>query len=192
MSPPMAGNTIGLFSGALRKQADGFQPRLALSLSVLRLLPSYAFGGLRVRVLRFAGVRVGTGSGLGGSLWVGGGGSAAATRLKIGDRCFVNDGCRFDTYAQITLEDDVHLGHDVAVLTATHEVGEPAQRAGRNVGRPIKIERGSWIGARATILAGVTIGAGSIVAAGAVVDRSVGPSMLVGGVPARPIKALST
>jgi acetyltransferase-like isoleucine patch superfamily enzyme len=37
----------------------------------------------------------------------------------------------------------------------------------------------------------VTIGAGSIVAAGAVVDRSVGPSMLVGGVPARPIKALS-
>jgi acetyltransferase-like isoleucine patch superfamily enzyme len=42
-----------------------------------------------------------------------------------------------------------------------------------------------------TILAGVTIGAGSVVAAGAVVDRSVAPSTLVGGVPARPIRELS-
>jgi maltose O-acetyltransferase len=187
----MAGNTIGRFAGAARKQTDGFQPRLAFSLSVLRLLPSYAFGGLRVRLLRFAGVRVGSSSGIGGSLWVAGG-PDAASRLSIGDRCFVNDGCRFDTCAPITLEDDVHIGHDVAVLTATHEIGEPELRAGRNLGLPVKIERGSWIGARATILPGVTIGAGSIVAAGAVVDRSVGPSMLVGGVPARPIKALST
>jgi acetyltransferase-like isoleucine patch superfamily enzyme len=185
----MAGNTIGLFSGAARKHVDDFQPRLALSLSLLRLLPSYAFGGLRVRVLRFGGVHVGAGSGIGGSLWVAGG-PDPASRLSIGERCFVNDGCRFDTCASITIDDDVHLGHDVAVLTATHEIGEAVGRAGRNVGLPIRIERGAWIGARATILAGVTIGAGSIVAAGAVVDRSVAPSMLVGGVPARPIKAL--
>jgi maltose O-acetyltransferase len=188
---PMAGNTIGLFSGAARKHVDGVQPRLALSLSLLRLLPSYAFGGLRVRLLRFAGVHIGTGSGVGGSIWVAGG-PHAATRLSIGDRCFVNDGCRFDTFAPIAVEDDVHIGHDVAMLTATHEIGEADGRAGRNIGMPIKIERGAWIGARATILAGVTIGAGSIVAAGAVVDRSVGPSLLVGGVPARPIKALTT
>ena len=187
----MAGNTIGLFSGAARKQAHGFQPRLALSLSVLRLLPSSAFGGLRVRLLRLAGVRVGDGSGIGGSLWVAGG-PEAASRLSIGARCFVNDGCRFDTSAPIMIEDDVHMGHDVAVLTATHEIGAASGRAGKNIGLPIKIERGAWIGARATILAGVTIGAGSIVAAGAVVDRSVGPSLLVGGVPARPIKALTT
>jgi maltose O-acetyltransferase len=191
MCPPMAGNTIGLFSGAARKHTEGFRPRLALSLLMLRLLPSYAFGGLRVRLLRFAGVRVGTDSGVGGSLWLAGG-PDPASRLLIGDRCFVNDGCRFDTFAAITLEDDVHLGHDVAVLTATHEIGEAIGRAGRNVGMPIKVERGAWVGARATIRAGVTIGAGSIVAAGAVDDRSVGPSMLVGGVPARPIKSLST
>jgi acetyltransferase-like isoleucine patch superfamily enzyme len=136
----MAGNTIGLFSGAARKQVDGFRPRLALSLFVLRILPSYAFGGLRVRLLRFAGVRVGIGSGVGGSVWVAGG-PDPARRLSIGDRCFVNDGCRFDTFAPITLEDDVHLGHDVAVLTATHEIGAAAGRAGRNLGMPIRIER---------------------------------------------------
>jgi maltose O-acetyltransferase len=185
----MAGNTIGLLTGA-RKQVDGFQPRLALSLAMLRLVPTYAFGGLRVRLLRLSGVHVGIDSGIGGSVQVAGG-RDAASRLTIGDRCFVNDGCRFDTCAAIVLEDDVHLGHDVAVLTASHEIGDAVGRAGRNTGRPIKIERGSWIGARVTILAGVTIGAGSVVAAGAVVDRSVPPSMLVGGVPARPIKALT-
>ena len=191
MWPPMAGNTIGLFIGAARKQSDGFQPRLALSLFVLRLLPSYAFGGLRVRVLRFGGVRVGTGSGIGGSLWVAGG-PDPASRLSIGDRCFVNDGCRFDTCAPITLEDDVHLGHDVAVLAATHEIGEAIGRAGRNVGMPIRIERGAWIGARRRSWPGSR----SVPAASSPPARSSiapsAPSMLVGGVPARPIKALST
>jgi maltose O-acetyltransferase len=187
----MAGNTIGLFSSAYRRQVDGVQPRLALALAILRILPTYSFSGVRLRALRMAGIQVGEGTGFGGSVWIAGG-PDAASRLSLGERCFVNDGCRFDTCAPITIEDDVHLGHDVAVLTATHEIGAAAGRAGRTTGLPIKIEHGTWIGARATILAGVTIGAGSIVAAGAVVDRSVGPSMLVGGVPARPIKALAT
>ena len=45
---------------------------------------------------------------------------------------------------------------------------------------PITIEDGAWIGARVTILPGVTVGAGSVVAAGAVVTRSVPPQTLVG------------
>ena len=45
-----------------------------------------------------------------------------------------------------------------------------------------------WIGARATILSGVTIGQGAIVSAGSVVTRDVPPYAIVGGVPARVIK----
>jgi maltose O-acetyltransferase len=185
---PMAGNVQILFD-AIRRQFGGVQCRLLFGLTVLRFLPTYAFGGVRLRVLRLTGIRAGDGTGIGGRLWVAGG-AEAATRLTLGARCFVNDGCRFDTYAPITIGDDVHLGHDVAVLTATHDLGGPDLRAGRTRGRPITIERGAWIGARSTILAGVTIGAGSVVAAGAVVDRSVAPCTLVGGVPARPIREL--
>jgi acetyltransferase-like isoleucine patch superfamily enzyme len=40
------------------------------------------------------------------------------------------------------------------------------------------------------VLAGVTIGDGAVVAAGAVVTKDVAPNTVVGGVPAKLIKAL--
>ena len=55
---------------------------------------------------------------------------------------------------------------------------------------PIAVERGSWIGARSTILAGVTIGEGAVVAAGSVVTRSVAANSLVAGVPAVVVRQL--
>lgn len=45
-----------------------------------------------------------------------------------------------------------------------------------------------WIGARATILEGVTIGDGAVIAAGAIVTKDVPPYSIVGGVPAKIIK----
>ena len=53
---------------------------------------------------------------------------------------------------------------------------------------PIRIGKGVWIGANATVLAGVTIGDHAVVAAGAVVTKDVPARAIVGGVPARFIK----
>ncbi len=56
----------------------------------------------------------------------------------------------------------------------------------------VKIEEDVWVGADATILAGVKLGRGCVVAAGAVVTKSVPPYTLVAGVPARIMKRVFT
>ena len=56
---------------------------------------------------------------------------------------------------------------------------------------PVRIKKGAWIGANATILPGVTIGKNVIVAAGAVVNKDVPDNMIVGGVPAKIIKSIN-
>ena len=55
---------------------------------------------------------------------------------------------------------------------------------------PVIIKDKVWIGARATVLKGVTIGEGAVVGAGSVVVEDVPPWTLVAGNPARVIRAL--
>lgn len=45
-----------------------------------------------------------------------------------------------------------------------------------------------WIGHSATVMPGVTVGNGAVIGAGAVVTKDVEPYMIVGGVPAKPIR----
>lgn len=80
---------------------------------------------------------------------------------------------------------------DVCICTGTHQL-EPHLReeTGGSFALPIRIEDDCWLGARATILPGVTIGRGSTVVAGAVVTKDVEPFCVVGGVPAKVIKKL--
>ena len=54
----------------------------------------------------------------------------------------------------------------------------------------IKIGNNCWIGAKVTILDGVTIGDNCVIAAGAVVTKSMPAGRLIGGVPAKVLKAI--
>jgi acetyltransferase-like isoleucine patch superfamily enzyme len=66
-------------------------------------------------------------------------------------------------------------------LTRGHAPGPAAQRAGAVVRSPIVIENGAWLGARCTILPGVTVGAGSVIAASVIVAQDVPPNTLITG-----------
>lgn len=54
--------------------------------------------------------------------------------------------------------------------------------------QPVTIGNDVWIGAKATIMGGVTVGDGAVVALGAVVTRDVEPYTIVAGTPARPVR----
>lgn len=111
-----------------------------------------------------------------------------ARTVTIGAGTFINYDCFFDGSAPITIGRKVRIGMQCLFVTGSHEIGTPDQRAGRETAEPIVIEDGAWIGARVTVLPGVTVGRGAVVAAGAVVTRSVAPMQTVAGVPARPIR----
>ena len=103
--------------------------------------------------------------------------------LVLGERVFINSGCRFQDQGGIRIGDDALIGHNVVLASLNHDL-DPERRA-TTIPQPIVIGDRAWIGANATVLAGVTIGDNSVVAAGAVVTKDVAPNTIVGGVPAR-------
>jgi acetyltransferase-like isoleucine patch superfamily enzyme len=110
--------------------------------------------------------------------------------VSVGARTWINHGCHFEAVAPIEIGSDCGLSLYVTVLTSTHEVGTHQNRMGRWGVQPVKIGDGSWLGARVTVLPGVTIGDGCIIAAGALVKDDCEPDGLYAGVPARRIRDL--
>ena len=108
--------------------------------------------------------------------------------IRIGKNVFINSGCCFQDQGGIELGDGCLIGHQVVIATLNHDL-DPRKRGGM-VPAPVRLGKNVWVGAHATILAGVTIGDNAVVAAGAVVTGDVPPDMVVGGVPARVIKKI--
>jgi maltose O-acetyltransferase len=113
-------------------------------------------------------------------------GATSGGQLIIGDGVHFN-GCSIVARASITIGDNSGIGDFTSVMDSTyHDLSsETASRT-----EPISIGSNVWIGRSCTILPGVSIGDNSVVASNSVVNKSVPPNTLVGGVPARFIKTL--
>lgn len=121
---------------------------------------------------------------LGCYIWFFGPGQVRRSGASIGAYSRINRNCCLDVRGPLRIGENVSISPEVVILTALHRVDDPQFRVET---RPVVVEDHVWIGARATILAGVTLGRGCVVAAGAVVSRDVAPLEIVGGVPARAI-----
>lgn len=110
--------------------------------------------------------------------------------LIIGNNVGIAQNCFIQVRGKVSIGNDVIFGPYVKVFSENHNF-EDLEIPIKNQGETrleVIIEDNVWVGANATILGGVVIGKGSIVAANALVNKSVAPYSIVGGVPARIIK----
>ncbi len=163
--------------------------RLRLRLFAFRLASRLAPPGhgsrYRAFLARRVGFEIGAGTRLLGTPRIAGGRRGFARNLVIGRDCSVGLDCVLDLGAPIRVGDRVTLGHQVMILTTSHELGPREHRAGTLLVAPVVVGDGVWLGARCTILPGVTVGEGAIVAPGALVTKDVAPHTRVAGAPAK-------
>lgn len=110
--------------------------------------------------------------------------------IHLGKRVFINACCHFQDHGGVTIGDDCQIGHNVVFATLNHGLSPETRKA--TYPAPIVLGRNVWVGANCTILQGVTIGDNAVIAAGAVVTKDVPANVVVGGVPAKIIKTISS
>lgn len=107
-----------------------------------------------------------------------------ASQVTLGKNVYANHDLNVMSLGGITIEDDVMMGPEVGLFTVNHEAGNI-----RTVmTKEIHIKKGAWIGARVSILPGVTIGENAIVGTGAVVTKDIPANSIAVGNPAHVIR----
>lgn len=109
---------------------------------------------------------------------------ANGRRTSINQGTVIGTGCFLSTAGGLVIGQNVYLAPGVWLITGIRDADAPDFKA-RYL--PIVIDDYACIGARATILGGVTIGRGAVVRTGAVVVRDVEPFAVVEGVPAHTV-----
>lgn len=110
--------------------------------------------------------------------------------IHVGENFYANFNCVILDAAKVTIGDNCMIAPQVGLYTATHPI-DPAQRAtGIEFAKPITLGNNCWIGGMAVINPGVTLGDNVVVASGAVVTKSFGDNLVIGGNPAKVIKAI--
>jgi maltose O-acetyltransferase len=112
------------------------------------------------------------------------------SHLHIGARTFANFGLVALDCAEIRIGEDVQIGPNVQLLTATHPLDADRRRAKWESAAPITIGDNVWLGGGVIVCPGVTIGADTVVAAGSVVTKDLPARVLAVGSPVRAIRDL--
>ena len=111
------------------------------------------------------------------------------TYIKIGNKVFIGHACEFVCNTKITIGNDCLIASRTTFVDVGHRTDPNANmNVQGTIAEEITIEEDVWIGSSCVVIKGVTIGKGAIIAAGSLVNKSVPPYQIWGGVPAKFIK----
>lgn len=113
-------------------------------------------------------------------------------RVTIGDGVFFNRGCHVVVHEGLSIGNHCLFGELVSIHDDNHIPGrgsEPIASRGVRTA-PITIGDNVWVGAKATVLPGVSIGDNAVIGANAVVTRDIPANTIAVGIPARVVREL--
>ena len=113
--------------------------------------------------------------------------------ILIGQSTFINRLVTIVSRNKIEIGKEVLIADNVSIYDHDHQTSNSELAYGKQgfVSKSILIEDNVWIGSHSVILKGVTLGKNAVIAAGSVVNCSVPPKEVWGGVPAKFIRKLS-
>jgi len=153
------------------------------------VLPNSGCHGLKAKLFRWAGAKVGSNIEFFQGIKVQGIGE-----LEIQDRAFIGHEVLFllNEGSKIVVEESAVVSSRCTIMTGFHPICPNGERIiGREgTSSTVRIGKGAAVLAGCNVLPGVTVGEMSLVAAGATVAKDVEPRTLVGGCPAKFIKTL--
>lgn len=156
---------------------------------LMAVLPNSGCQGLKAKLYRWAGAKVGKDVEFFQGIKVQGIGE-----LEIHDKAFVGHEVLFmlNEGSKIVVEESAVVSTRTMIMTGFHPIELEGERI---IGREgtcstVRICRGAAVMAGCNVLPGVTVGEMALVAAGATVAKDVEPRTLVGGCPAKLIRRL--
>jgi putative colanic acid biosynthesis acetyltransferase WcaF len=107
-------------------------------------------------------------------------------RLKVGAHTWVGEGVWIDNLADVEIGDNCCISQDAYLCTGSHDWSRTSFDL---ICRPILVEDGAWVAARAAVAPGVTIGEGAVLAFGSVATTDLVPWSIYAGNPATLLRA---
>lgn len=111
-------------------------------------------------------------------------------KLELGNNVTIQPMTYIEASGGVKIGSDTSIAHGVSIMSETHNT-DGREELFKNQGmtyKPVVIGEDTWIGAKVTVMAGVTIGNKAIVGANSVVTKDVPDYAVVVGAPARIIK----
>ncbi|MCI8492657.1 MULTISPECIES: sugar O-acetyltransferase [Anaerotruncus] len=111
--------------------------------------------------------------------------------LFVGENFYANYNLTVLDCAHVTIGDNVMLGPNVSIYTATHPLDARERASGLEMARPITIGNDVWIGGNTVINPGVTIGDGAVIGSGSVVTRDIPAGVIAVGNPCHVLRPIT-